>query len=60
MTFQFMPSRALLTVTIDLTILKDANTCFASNDNSDPLIKNEGNKIVPTWSLMFNVLVEEI
>lgn len=41
--------------------ITDCNHRFdASNDKSGYLIKNEENKIVPTKSLMFNVLVGEI
>ena len=51
MPFQFISSMVLPNVTIDLTL---------QMTRAATLIKNEENKIVPTKSLMFNVLVGEI
>ena len=62
--FECLNNRALLRHAISVYFfdgITDCNHRFdASNDKSGSLIQNEENKIVPTKSLMFNVLVGEI
>ena len=62
--FEFLNNRALLRHAISVYFFDGIPECNhrfdASNDKSGYLIKNEENKIVPTKSLMLNVLVGEI